>query len=35
MAKIQTTGNKLPRITVTGPRLPRIEPATVAAALGA
>ncbi len=34
-AKIQTTGNKLPRIRVTGPRLPRVDPAEVAAALGA
>jgi hypothetical protein len=34
-AKIQTTGNKLPRISVTSSRLPRIEPTTVAAALGA
>ncbi len=34
-AKIQTTGNKLPRIAVTSPRLARIEPAAVAAALGA
>jgi hypothetical protein len=34
-AKINTTGKKLPRITVTSPRLPRMEPTAVAKALGA